>query len=125
MSHFRRLIRQEPKLAQPEIAQIRWQLLRVLREYQLFKHNEIFDPLIAANRTELAMMAKRLKAACIAAGEAYQAHTIRWTEQGALESWTEYQQAVLKIVERVEEHLRSERMAVTALLAGVSRTRKQ
>jgi len=121
----RELIRQPPALAQPGIAKVRWHLLRVLREYQLFKHGEIFDPLIAANRTDLAVMARRLKTACIAAGEAYQSHTMRWTEQGALDNWEEYRRAVLAIVEQVDKHLAAERAAVVTLLSSVSRTRKQ
>lgn len=120
----RQFIRRDAAAAQPDLAHTRWQLLRVLREYQLFKHNEVFDPLIAASRPELVAMASRLKAACMRAAEDYRLHTLHWSEHGAADRWEEYQAAVLSIAERIDEHLETERAAIALLLSNVSRTRK-
>ena len=118
------LIGQTLASAQPGLAQTRWHLLRVLREYQLFKHNEIFDPLIASQRPELAAMARRMKIACISASEEYRLHTVRWAEQGSTNDWIAYEQAVRQIAAGLKSHLAAERVESAMLLSHTNRTRK-
>jgi len=110
--------------AQPGLAHLRWQLLRLLREYQLFKHNEIFNPLMESSQPDLVAMATRLKASCIASGEEYRLHTTRWSGRGATEDWSGYQQATSDIIEGLYRHLQAERADVQILLSKVSRTRR-
>lgn len=113
-----------PDAAQPGLAHVRWQLLRLLREYQLFKHNEIFNPLIESSQPDLVAMATRLKASCISSGEEYRLHTTRWSGRGASEDWSGYQQAAAGMIQDLGNHLKAERAAVQILLSKVSRTRR-
>lgn len=61
-------------------AVLRWQLVRALREYQLFKHREIYDPLAGSLNPQLADLACGMKMRCIATCNAYGDHVQRWSK---------------------------------------------
>lgn len=65
-------------------AVLRWQLVRALREYQLFKHREIFDPLAGSLNPQLADLACGMKMRCIATCNAYGDHVQRWSNGAAV-----------------------------------------
>ena len=112
-----------PETARAELAKARWSVSRVLREYQLFKHVEIFDPAIARGSPSQADAARRMKAACIAAGRDHAEHVARWSVSDAAAHWDEYRAAMRALVAAIRTHIRRERVDVERLLAGSERTR--
>ena len=107
------------------MALARWELTRTLRRYQLFKHIEIFDPLIRSQCPLRADAAAKLKQRCIDIGQAYAEHVQRWSLQGSASSWEAYQKDATKFIDRIERHLESELCEVRLLLAGINRTRRR
>jgi hypothetical protein len=107
------------------LAQMRWELMRVLRDYQLFKHLEIFDPVIGTGAPAEAELATRLKERCNQVAVEYQDHVRRWTLIGAIDRWPDYRLETLAMIDRIVGHLAAERRDVTTLLAGMPRTRRR
>lgn len=105
------------------LAHLRWELLRLLREYQLFKHGELFEPLLRGGDAGRRMRAATLKDRCLAMAEVVTEHTQRWTVAGTADagSYTDEARALLV---RLVQHLSEERSGVAHLLDGVLRTRQ-
>ncbi|WP_375426962.1 hypothetical protein [uncultured Sphingomonas sp.] len=117
------LRRDEQVLRSPErnaeaLARSRWALARAIIAYQAFKHHEIFDPVMRRGSPADAAAARRLKAECIASGDAFRTYVAKWSKVSILDHWTEYQAAALALVAAVRCHLARERAATTALLRG-------
>jgi hypothetical protein len=93
----------------------RWELARTLREYQLFKHSRIFDPL-ERGQDYRAIRARRMKADCIRVGEEFRAYVLKWSVVSILDHWSEYHPAALDAVARIRAHLARERVGVAELL---------
>jgi hypothetical protein len=117
------LVEAEPDRSAHRLATIRWEMVRLMREYQLFKHGEIFDPMIASGSATQAALARDLKARCHAASDRYVEHTRRWSTGGIMVEWADYRLAVLAMADAVRDHMQQEREAVTMLLVGRERTR--
>lgn len=107
------------------IALVRWQLMRALRAYQLFKHTEIFNPIIASGAPSRAREAEELKQRCIVIGEAYREHVQRWSLSGPAHSWPDYLKETQEIIRRIRAHLDQETLGVAALIANLKRTRQR
>lgn len=107
------------------IALVRWQLMRALRAYQLFKHTEIFNPIIASGALPRAREAEDLKQRCILIGEAYQEHVKQWSLSGPAHSWPTYIKEAQEIIRRIRTHLNEETLSVEALIANLKRTRQR
>ena len=105
------------------IAAIRWNLMRVLRAYQLFKHQEIFDPLARSGDDAIASEAEVMKQRCVAVGVAYITHADRWSHGAAISEWDAYVTEASKMIGRIERHLARERTEVEMLFRNVGRTR--
>jgi hypothetical protein len=101
-----------------------WQLLRLLRSYQLFKHGEIFDPLGRHPDPIRARRAAAAKERCTAMGEQFGRHVQRWSAQGADSSPVEYKQQTTDVLAAVRRHLTHEAAEVELLLRDVKRTRR-
>jgi hypothetical protein len=97
----------------------RWEVARVLREYQLFKHSRIFDPLERGSDYR-AIKAKRMKADCIRVGEEFRAYVLKWSVVSILDHWADYHPAALDAVARIRAHLKRERVGVAELLDVVT-----
>jgi hypothetical protein len=97
------------------LGQARWQAARLLRQYQLFKHSRIFDP-IAASQDFRALRAKRMKEDCIRFGETFQDYVLRWSVVSISDNWEEYHAAALGSVARIRAQLVKERAGVAELL---------
>jgi hypothetical protein len=93
----------------------RWEAARALREYQLFKHNRIFDPL-ERGQDYRAIKARRMKADCIRVGEDFRAYVLKWSVVSILDNWDEYHPAALDVAKRIRIHLARERIGVAELL---------
>lgn len=106
------------------LASARWQLLRVLREYQLFKHTEIFDPIIGHGPGLKASAAALLKKRCVELADEHHRYVQRWSLEGLGTAWPQYRSEALVMADRIEQHLRQEMRDVRALLSGLYRTRQ-
>lgn len=96
---------------------VRWQLVRLLREYQLFKHRRIFDPAIRSGVTLARAQAETMKAECIAAGEAIARFVLTWSAVEGPVDWSAYRLAALDLHLAIRRHVVRERRGVIALLA--------
>ena len=106
------------------IAKARWSLARMLREYQLFKHTEIFDPAILHGDKNQAAVARRMRAECIAAGEHFTAYVARWSRRDVAAAWPEYRAATRTMIDEMRRHIAREQREAAALLDGSCWTRK-
>ena len=101
----------------PGLARARWALMRALTAYQMFKHREIFDPLIAKAAPGEAHRLLRMKRACLDLGDVFRAYVQRWSACDVEGRWAEYQPAALAMMARLRTHIAREREEVTALLS--------
>ncbi|WP_174280295.1 hypothetical protein [Sphingomonas bacterium] len=105
------------------LATLRWEMLRLLREYQLFKHGELFDPLLRAADLGRRGRAASLKARCIEMAAAVGDHGRRWAEAGTATA-ERHADETHTLLTRLTQHLLRERLGVTELLSGLQRTRQ-
>lgn len=114
----------DPVYARGPLAKARWEMARMLRAYQLFKHTEIFDPAIACGLPHQRQAAQAMKEDCLAAGEAYWAHTRRWSSEDIACRWEDYRPAMLAMAGQIRSHVTRERANLALLLTGSTRTRR-
>ena len=117
------LVEGEPAAVRAPLSKTRWTLIRKLREYQMFKHVEIFDPAIARGTPAQSAAAQRLRANCVALATDFESYIRFWSAQDTVAQWSCYKPAMLAMAARLRGHLEQERIDVTALLAGAERTR--
>jgi hypothetical protein len=98
------------------IGKIRWELSRAVREYQLFKHMMIFDPLMAAGGWRVGV-ARELKEDCLRAGADYRDYLARWSVISILDHWSDYKPAALGVVAKMRRHIARERTRMEQLLS--------
>lgn len=99
------------------LGKVRWELARALREYQLFKHSCIFDP-IERRQDPNAPKARRMRADCIRFGEEFLAYVLRWSAASPLQQWDEFESASRSMVAGIRAQLASERIAMADLLGA-------
>lgn len=97
------------------LGQARWEAARCLREYQLFKHARIFDPLDRGQDSR-AITARRMKAECIRGGEEFRAYVLKWSVVSIPDHWANYHPAALDAIARIRAQLIRERIGVAELL---------
>lgn len=119
------LVRTRGVAACNELAQRRWETMRLLREYQLFKHHEIFDPAIASGDRARIIAATAMKERCVAAGDDFAAHVRRWSGTALERDWAAYEAALLRMTGAIGRHVVRERREVEALLRGTVTTRER
>lgn len=95
---------------------LRRELGDALREYQLFKHERIFDPAIGSADEHRAALARHMKVGCIAAGEVFRAHMNRWTADQIATDWVHYKPAARLTVNQLRRHIVTEGEGITELL---------
>lgn len=100
----------------PGLARARWALVRALTSYQLFKHHEIFDPMLAKARPAEAHRLAEMKRTCNALGEAFRLYVQKWSAADVDGEWDEYQPAARTMIARIRAHMAGERANVTAIL---------
>ena len=101
----------------------RWELARTLREYQLFKHSCIFDPL-ERRCDPKALGVRIMKADCIRFGEEFLAYVLRWSAASPLQQWEEFESTSRDMIARIRAQLAAERIGVTELLSAASQQPK-
>lgn len=98
------------------LSQARWEAMRILREYQIYKHFRIFDPMIE-ERSLRSLPAKRMKAECATLGDAFVAHSLKWSSCSIDDHWPEYRRTSEAMIAAILRHLERERQGVASLLA--------
>ena len=98
------------------IAEARWALVRLLREYQLFRHTRIFDPIIGSKNFSRATQADILKGKCLAAGNHYRQHVAKWSLTCTDHSWPTYEAELRVLIAGINDHLSAEAQSVRKLL---------
>lgn len=117
------LLALDPEAARMPLARIRWTMVRILREYQLFKHREIFDPVIVRD-DRYSPIARRLKEACLAAADQHLTFVARWNAGDVAARWHEYRPAMAARSAQLRRDIARERREVATLLAGCSLGRR-
>lgn len=117
-------VKGEPALSRDDLAKARWEMTRLLRSYQIFKHTEIFDPFIAHDPGEKARVAEQLKMRCIEAGNAFRDYVLEWSSRDVVTCWASYKPAMLAMTKQLRTHLAQERRDVEALLSGEDHVRR-
>ncbi|MDP1027671.1 hypothetical protein Q5H91_10635 [Sphingomonas sp. KR1UV-12] len=118
------LMRRRPDDVRAALAKSRLELFRLLRAYQLFKHHEIFDPVLRRGTATQIAAATRMKANCIAAGDAYRTYMNLWASQDVVEAWSSFRPATLAMAQRTRAHILVERAGVPQLFAGTGNIRR-
>lgn len=125
LPHLVSLLNREPEAAREPLARTRWELIRLLRAYQLFKHGEIFGPLLAGGTPDEKRIAGRMERACTATGDRLLEHVARWSTADIVANWTEYRAATLAVVALLRAHIASERDEIARLLDGAAIPRRR
>lgn len=117
------LVDGEPVRVQGDLARARWHLARQLRAYQLFKHGEIFGPLVRFGPPHQARRATDAAAVCLQHGEAFRGYLRRWSGRDILHDWPEYRSSVRTLATALRQALAMERIEIATLTAGCERLR--
>jgi hypothetical protein len=104
------------------LARHRWELVRVLVEFELFKHREIFDPLIRHGDQQTAARARIMKQECTALGADIRAFVTQWSNGSVEERWPEFRLAKLALFDRIERDLADQRRGLVLLAAAPPRS---
>ncbi|HEX8554104.1 MAG TPA: hypothetical protein VF695_05310, partial [Sphingomonas sp.] len=105
------------------LARARWEALRLIRAYQLFKHGELFDPLIACGTPDQRRLAERMKTRCIESVQRFVDHVTAWNMADAATEWDRYRAALTVLVEDMRAEILAERRDAETLLSGVAQIR--
>ncbi|RYF19988.1 MAG: hypothetical protein EOO77_08970 [Oxalobacteraceae bacterium] len=95
----------------------RWQMVRLLREYQIFKHSRIFDPAISSGSPSAVAAAREMKINCIAIGNAFSSYVKIWSSGLITTRWEDYRIAMIEMSTLLTRHVKSERRSIVALLS--------
>ena len=98
-------------------ARHRWELLRVLVEFQIFKHRDIFDPVIRQGDPRMAPRARVLKAECAELGAEVRAFVAGWSDGSVDRDWDRFRTATLALIAKVERGLAGQRQALATMVA--------
>jgi hypothetical protein len=98
-----------------ELAKARMEMTRLLMDYALFKHREIFAPIIGSGGKWL-HDCQRLKAACIAAGQAYRDFIRNGNRAEPLTDWDAYRASAQAMAQTMQTHLAEERAGLRRVL---------
>ena len=103
------------------VSSARWRFVRVLTGYQVFKHQQIFDPVVQHGSMLDADAARQLKAECILISEAFRSYIAKWSTSGITDREAEYRRDAEGMILRVRTHIARERRGIEALLTRSAR----
>ena len=98
-----------------ELAKARMEMTRLLMDYALFKHRDIFAPIIASGGARL-NDCLRLKSACIAAGQEYRDFIRSGNRTAPLTDWDAYRTSAQAMAQTMKTHLAEERAGIRKVL---------
>ncbi len=106
-----------PDLDPAAVSSARWRFVRVLTGYQVFKHQQIFDPMVKHGSMLDADAARQLKAECILISEAFRNYVAKWSTSGIAGQEDAYRCEAHSMILRVRTHIARERRGIEALLS--------
>ncbi|MDP1025707.1 hypothetical protein Q5H91_00635 [Sphingomonas sp. KR1UV-12] len=95
---------------------LRAEMAVVLRDYQIFKHEDVFDPAISSGSAERVDLGRKMKIECIGAGEAVRSHLQRWKEGAVAADPATYRAAAHLTLNALRRHIAREEEGITRLL---------
>lgn len=95
----------------------------ILGRYQLFKHQELFDPIIDDGPPDKARLAQQMKAECMMLSKEYQAHVAHSANLDISAQWGSHREGVIRLLARINAHIRRERWITASLLIEPTKTR--
>ncbi len=95
---------------------LRAEMGEVLRDYQIFKHEEIFDPAVASGNPERITLGRAMKIECIGAGEAFRTHLMRWKDDAIAAEPDNYRAAARLTLNALRRHIEREGEGITTLI---------
>lgn len=104
LNHARPMLNEGYENGWPGLLRLRGQLSEQMQSFQVFKHREIFNPLIARGRPQKAI-AEELKSDCIALGSEYQAFQWQWANADVKARWAEYRLSGMKMMTTIRKSL--------------------
>ena len=96
---------------------LRWQYVRLLTEFETFKHREIFAPALRDGTSDKAPTARQLEASCAEISRAFRAYVMKWSTVDKNACWENYREAAAAIIQRLRDHLEAEGPAMRLLLS--------
>jgi hypothetical protein len=96
------------------LAPFRGELGAALQALQVYKHREIFDPIIAAGGPKAAIV-KQLKVECIQLGLEYETYKRTWATADIDTRWPEYRLAGLSMMRQIRERMAAQDKAIRLL----------
>lgn len=100
--------------AWPELAAHRQKLKDAMQAFQRFKHDKIFDPIIARGQNDK-VIAAELKADCVMLGNQYDAFRRRWIGTQAKANWPEYRLSAIAMMTTIRKSFAEQDVIVRTL----------
>lgn len=85
------------------------------RRYQIFKHSQIFDPVVAFGPASSKIVARGMKIDCLQLGETFSTYSERWRKL-SLQDWPTYRRDMIAHTEMITMNLQAELRAMRQLL---------
>jgi hypothetical protein len=92
----------------------RTELSARMQAFQLYKHKTIFDPILASDSPDRALVEK-LKVDCIMLGHEYDAYRQRWAKSDIERDWKEFRLSALAMMTAIRKSLGEQDAAIRAL----------
>ena len=73
-----------------------------MQAFQIFKHDNIFDPIIARGRSDK-IVAMELKTDCVMLGAQYDAFRQKWARTDASANWPEYRLSAISMMTAIRK----------------------
>lgn len=102
------------------LAPFRGELGAALQALQVYKHREIFEPIVMEGG-ERAVIAKQLKVACIQLGLDYETYKRTWVTADIDARWAEYRLAGLAMMRQIRERMAEQDAAIEQLFPPSAR----
>lgn len=91
-------------------------LTDMLRAYQIFKHEGVFDPAVASGSEERTRLGRGMKVECIAAGETFRMYQQQWKAADIAGNWASYRAASRLTLNALRRHVEQEGEGIEQLL---------
>jgi hypothetical protein len=85
-----------------------------MQAFQRFKHDKIFDPIIARGRNDKAVAAE-LKTDCVMLGAEYDAFRQKWARADAGAKWPEYRLSAISMMSMIRKRFAEQDAIVRTL----------
>ncbi len=106
-----------PEVAAERMPALMAALTDMLRAYQIFKHEGVFDPAVASGSAERARLGRAMKVECIAAGETFRMHLLQYKTANLADDWASYRTASRLTLNALRRHVEREGEGIEQLLA--------